>query len=266
MTISIITATFNSEKTLRSTFDSILMQTYKEYEVIVVDGNSKDNTINIIKEYEIKFNKRMRWISERDNGIYDAMNKGIAMAKGEIVGILNSDDFFYDDKVLEEINNGFINNNTECVFGNLVYVDANKTDVILRIWKGSEYREGRFKYGWVPAHPTFYVKRECYLKYGNYDLSYQVSADFELMLRFLAKHKIKSTYINRYFVRMRMGGESNSSVRNIIIGNQNIMRAFKKNDVKSTVFYPAFRLLPKVLQRVSIKCKNKINIKTKLKY
>lgn len=265
MKISIITATYNSASTLRDTLDSILIQMNKDYEVIVVDGKSKDNTLDIVKEYEKKFDGRMRWISEPDKGIYDAMNKGIAIATGEVIGILNSDDFYFDNKALEEINNAFTNHDTDCVFGNLVYVDANNTDVIQRIWKGSEYKEGRFKFGWVPAHPTFYVKRKCYEELGSYDLSYQVSADFELMIRFLANHKIKSFYINKYLVRMRSGGESNGSVKNILLGNQNIMRAFRENGVTAAPAYPVFRLMPKVMQMLKIKLMTKLDIHPKLK-
>lgn len=265
MKISLITATYNSAATLRDTFDSVLMQTHDDIEYWVIDGGSKDNTICIIKEYEPKFNGRMLWISEPDNGIYDAMNKGISMASGDIVGILNSDDFFFDKNVLEEINNAFTKCDTDCIFGNLVYVDADNTDIVQRIWKGSEYKEGRFKYGWVPAHPTFYVRRECYEKYGCYDLSYQVSADFELMMRFLAKYKIKSYYLDKYIVRMRAGGESNGSLKNILLGNHNIMRAFKENRVAAAPLYPVFRLLPKIVQRFRIKCMSLLGVKPNLK-
>lgn len=263
MTISIITATYNSAATLRDTFESVLVQTYKDIDYIVVDGGSKDNTLDIIKEYEPRFNGRMRWISEPDKGIYDAMNKGIRMAEGDVVGILNSDDFFFDDKVLENINKTFVEHDTDCIFANLVYVNANNTDTIERIWKGSPYKEGRFKYGWVPAHPTFYVKRECYERLGGYDLTYQVSADFELMLRFLAKNRIKSYYLDRYFVRMRSGGESNGSLKNIFLGNKNVIRAFKENGIQPSTLYPLFRLIPKIAQRLKILLKNIVHIKPK---
>lgn len=265
MKISIITATYNSSKTVRDTFESILAQTHEDYEVIVVDGASKDNTIEIVKEYEPLFNGRLRYISERDKGIYDAMNKGIAMATGDIIGILNSDDFFFDNNALYQINRVFETHNTDCVFGNLVYVDADNTNNIQRIWKGSEYKPGRFKYGWVPAHPTFYVKCECYKRYGGYNLSYQVSADFELMLRYLAKYNISSTYIDKYLVRMRAGGESNGTIKNILLGNKNIMRAFKENGITATSLYPILRILPKVAQRIKIKCLNILSISPKLK-
>lgn len=264
MTISIITVTYNSATTLRDTLNSILTQTNQNYEVILIDGKSQDDTLLIVKEYEKTFCGKMRWISEPDKGIYDAMNKGIAMASGDVIGILNSDDFYFNQNVLMEIENVFESHDTDCVFGNLVYVDAANTDIIKRVWKGSEYREGRFKYGWVPAHPTFYVKRECYEKYGLYDLSYQVSADFELMMRFLAKYKIKSHFLDKYFVRMRSGGESNGTLKNILRGNQNIMRAFKEHNVPAAPLYPVFRLLPKIAQSLKFKCLAKLNIKPNL--
>lgn len=264
MKISIITATYNSASTVRDTFESVLSQTHKDIDYWVIDGGSKDATIDIIKEYEKKFSGRMHWISEPDKGIYDAMNKGIARSTGEVVGILNSDDFFFDSVTLENINKAFEEHNTDCIFGNLIYVNAANTNIIERIWRGSEYREGIFKYGWVPAHPTFYVKRMCYERLGLYDLSYQVSADFELMLRYLAKHKVSSWYINKFLVRMRVGGESNSSIKNIILGNKNIIRAFNENGVDMSRFYTAHRLIPKFAQRIKMKCYRIMNKNAKL--
>lgn len=252
MKISIITVTYNSASTLEDTLNSILGQTYEDYEICLVDGGSKDETLQIVKNFEAKFNGRLRYISEPDNGIYDAMNKGIKMASGDIVGILNSDDFFFDNDVLSRIYKAFVKYKVDCIFGNLVYVNSIRTDRIERVWKGSEYREGCFKYGWVPAHPTFYVKRSDYIKYGTYNLSYQVSADFELMLRYLAKNKVTSKYIDTFFVRMRSGGESNGSIKNVLLGNKNILRAFNENNIDYSILYPFYRLIPKVLQRLKI--------------
>lgn len=257
MKISIITVTYNSAKTLADTLNSVLSQTYTNYEVIIVDGCSKDCTMDIVRNYEGVFAGRLSYISEPDQGIYDAMNKGIAMATGDIVGILNSDDFLYDTYVLQDIANTFRTQKTDCVFGNLVYVDAADTNIIKRIWKGSEYKDGKFRYGWVPAHPTFYVRHSCYRELGGYRLDFQVSADFELMLRYLAKHKISSTYIDRYFVRMRSGGESNGSLRNIYIGNSNIMRAFRENGLSAPLLYPVYRIIPKIAQMLKLKIMHK---------
>lgn len=264
VTISLITITYNSAKTVRTTFESVLAQTYKDIDYWVIDGGSKDDTLNIIKEYEEKFDGRMHWISEPDKGIYDAMNKGIMRSTGDIVGILNSDDLFFDNTVLETIKNAFENTATECVFANLVYVSEHDINKITRVWKGTPYKEGKFKYGWGPAHPTFYTKRECYMKYGLYNLSYQVSADFELLIRYLGKYKIQSLYIDKYFVKMREGGESNKSIGNIFRGNKNILRAFKENGQERSIFYPFLRLIPKILMKVKIKTLNTFDREIKL--
>ena len=247
MKISLITVTYNSSKTLFETLHSVLNQTYSEIEYIIIDGASKDNTVSIIKEYEPKFQGRMKWISERDKGLYDAMNKGIRMATGDVVGILNSDDLFMDNKVLEDVAAAF-DEKTDAVFGNLYFVKQEDVNQVVRVWKGSPYRS--FKTGWHPAHPTFYVRRRIYEKYGVFDLSFDVSADFELMLRLIEKHGIRTKYLDRYMVRMRMGGESTGSIKNIIRGNKNIIRAFRKNEIKVSPLYPLYRLFPKILDRL----------------
>ena len=183
--ISIITVTYNSESTIAMTMESILSQTYSNIEYILIDGQSKDNTIKIVKTYEDQFKGKMRWISEPDKGIYDAMNKGICMASGDIIGILNSDDIYVDKYVIQDIVQAFEKYPIECLYGNLYFVHNNNMNKIIRTWEGSQYIPGSFSKGWHPAHPTFYTKKQCYLKYGLYDCSIKVSADFELMLRFL---------------------------------------------------------------------------------
>lgn len=263
MKISIITATYNSEATVKDTFESIFGQSYKDFELIVVDGASKDSTLEIVKSYCQMHPDNMKYISEPDKGIYDAMNKGIHLATGDIIGILNSDDFYYDENVLLDINKAFEENRTDCVFGNLVYVDANNTSKIRRIWHGSEYHKGKFSKGWIPAHPTFYAKREIYARYGGFRLDFKVSADFEMMLRLLGRYEISSTFVNRYFVRMRTGGESNGSLRNIMIGNNNIMRAFKENGLPVSRLYPVYRLTPKILQMMKLKIYSLLHIDCK---
>lgn len=247
MKISLITVTYNSSKTLLDTFQSVLNQTHSDIEYIIVDGASKDNTVSIIKEYEPKFEGRMKWISEPDKGLYDAMNKGIQMATGDVVGILNSDDLFMDDKVLADVAAAF-DVQTDAIFGNLYFVDQEDVNKIVRVWKGSPYKS--FKSGWHPAHPTFYVRRSVYEKYGVFDTTFNVSADFELMLRLIEKHGITTKYLDRYMVRMRMGGESTGSIKNIIRGNKNIFRAFKKNEIKVSPLYPVYRLLPKIIDKL----------------
>ncbi|WP_295962396.1 glycosyltransferase family 2 protein [uncultured Alistipes sp.] len=251
MKISIITATFNSGATLRDTIQTVLTQTYQEIEYIIIDGNSRDNTLEIVREFEPYFDGRMKWISEPDNGIYDAMNKGIRMATGDIIGILNSDDFYNDENVLADIVNAFGCKKTDCVYGNLVFVDSAKPDKIVRRWIGSQHTPGAFLKGWHPAHPTFYARRTCFEQYGDFDLSFEISADFELMLRFIEKNGCSNYYINRCFVKMRQGGASTGSIKNIIKGNKNILRAFRKNGYHISCLYPAKRLLPKLINVIT---------------
>lgn len=226
MKISLITVTYNSSKTLSATLSSVLFQTYSDIEYIVVDGLSEDNTVSIIEEYSHLFAGRLRFLSEPDKGIYDAMNKGIQMATGDIIGILNSDDLLMDDDVLKDIALAF-DDKTDAICGNLYFVDVNDVNHVVRIWKGSPYRS--FTKGWHPAHPTFYARRQVYEKYGAFDITFDVSADFELMLRLIEKYHICIKYVDRYMVKMRVGGESTGSIQNIIKGNKNIIKAFKKN-------------------------------------
>lgn len=257
MKISIITSTYNSEKTVKDTLDSILNQTYKNIELLIIDGNSKDNTIEIVRHYKKLFQGKLKYVSEPDKGIYDAMNKGIRMATGDVVGILNSDDLYMDNMVLEDIANAFSQSKVDAIYGNLIFVEENDTNKVVRTWKGSQYKPEGFLKGWHPAHPTFYVRREVYEKYGVFDISFNVSADFELMLRFIEKHRISNLYLDRTLIRMRMGGESTGSIKKIITGNKNVIRAFDKNGFKVSYFYPVKRLLPKAFNMI----KNKLNIK-----
>lgn len=251
MKISIVTATYNSCKTLRDTLESVLEQEYADFEHIVVDGGSKDGTLDIVREYEPRYRGRLRWISEPDRGIYDAMNKGIAMSTGDVVGILNSDDLYNDSHVLLDIAKAFDDKDIGAVCGNLYFVNQYDIGKVVRVWKGSPYRS--FKTGWHPAHPTFYARRQCFEKFGSFDITYDVSADFELMLRFVEKGGIDIKYLDRYFVKMRVGGESTGSIGNIIKGNKNIIRAFKKNGIEVSPLYPVYRLLPKFVNLVKDK-------------
>lgn len=251
MKVSIITISYNSSATIRDTLQSVLDQDYPDYEHIIVDCMSTDGTLDIIKKFEPSYNGKLKWISEKDQGIYDGMNKGISMASGDVIGILNSDDFFNDSKCLAKICMEI--EDVDAVYGDLVYVNRNDTGKIVRVWKGSQHKPGSFLKGWHPAHPTFYVRRACYEKFGNYDISFDVSADFELMLRFFEKGKISNRYIPSTLIKMRMGGESTGSIGKIIKGNKNVLRAFKKNGFKTPPFYLFRRLLPKVRNLITNK-------------
>lgn len=255
MKISIITATFNSAVTVRDTLKSVLQQTYKDVELIIKDGGSKDETLAICREFEPKFEGKMKIISCPDKGIYDAMNQGIEAATGQIVGILNSDDMYYDETVLEAIAKAFEDDCTDAVCGDLIFVDPKDTQIVVRTWTGSPYKS--FCSGWHPAHPTFYAKRELFDKYGTFDTTFDISADFELMLRFIEKNGAKIKYLNRVMIKMRQGGESTGSLKNIIKGNKNIIRAFKKNGIKVPLLYTTRRILPKAINKIEYKLKFK---------
>jgi len=248
MKISIITVVRNSKGTIKDAIESVLNQTYKNIEYIIVDGGSTDGTVEIIKEYGNKIDK---FISEPDDGIYDAMNKGIRLATGDIIGILNSDDVYFDNKVLEKVVEKFKETNVDSLYGDLYYVRESDLNTIVRYWKCSEFVRGSFSKGWHPPHPAFFVKRHIYEKYGYFDLSMKVSADFELMLRFLEKYKISTAYLPSVLVKMRTGGESNRSINNIITGNKFVLKAFDKNGIKVNKFlYLYYRLFPKVIQLI----------------
>jgi glycosyltransferase len=251
MKISIITVSYNSSKTIKDTFDSVLNQSYIDIEYIVIDGNSKDTTVEIIKEYEKFFKGKdieFKWISEKDKGLYDAMNKGIKMATGDYIGILNSDDFYCDNFVIEKVVNALKLNNTNSLYANLYYVDENNTIKIIRNWKSQEFNKKLFGNGWHPAHPTFFVKKEIYEKYGIFNLNYKIAADYEIMLRFLEKYKISTQFLDEYLVKMRLGGESNQSIKNIIKANNECYNAWKDNGLKISKLFIIKKLFRKILQ------------------
>jgi len=248
MKLSIITTTYNSEKTIRDTIESILAQSFIDYEYFVVDGGSRDATIDILREYEPKFNGQMLWISEPDKGIYDAMNKGFRRAKGDVLVLINSDDLFARTDALKLVVREFERHpEADCIYADLYYVSQNNINNIVRIWRTGEQKPMR--YGWLPAHPTFYVKRECYEKYGFFNLNYPLAADFELMLRFVEKHHIKLHYLPEYLVKMRLGGATSKNLKNIYKQDIETMNAFKENGLPGgNIFYLFWRYLPKIKQ------------------
>lgn len=235
MKISVITVVLNNSSYIEDCITSVLNQTYQNIEYIIIDGGSTDGTIDIVKKYE---NRITRWISEPDEGIYDAMNKGIRMATGEIVGTLNADDVFYNDKVLENIVKVMEDKSIDACYSDLVYVDGSNLQNIVRYWKSCDFRYEFLRKGWIPPHPTFYVKKVIYNQYGFFDISYPLAADYELIVRLLAYYKIKVKYIPMIAIKMRLGGVTNKSIKNIIKQNFEIIRACKKNKIK--VFPPIF--------------------------
>ena len=224
MKISIITISFNSENFISETFKSVKNQSYNQYEYLLIDGGSNDRTLTIAKEQD----HISKIVSEPDNGIYDAINKGIKNSTGEIIGFLNSDDTFYDENSLKHIADAF-DKDTDCVFGDLIYTDKNEK--VRRVWKGSEFKKRSFLKGWMPAHPTFYCRRSVYEKLGLYNESFKIAGDFELMLRFLEKHNIRSKYIPKTLVNMKVGGASNNGLKSKLDILNEEFRAFDQNDI-----------------------------------
>lgn len=245
MKISIITVCYNSEKTIKDTFDSIRNQNYDNIEYIVIDGQSNDDTINIIKENSDIISKI---IIESDNGIYDAMNKGIQHSTGEVIGILNSDDIYKDTEIIKLLATEFQDKTVDIVYGNIQYVSQDLSSIV-RKWQSSNFIKGSFKNGWHPAHPAFFVRRKVYENIGEYDLKFDVSADFDLMFRAMEIFNFKSKFINRIITNMRIGGKSNKSLKNIIRGNKQILHSFKKNKIPlNPIVFVIRRLFPKLIQ------------------
>ncbi|GAB4384058.1 MAG: glycosyltransferase family 2 protein [Salibacteraceae bacterium] len=245
MKISLITCTYNSGETLADTFDSVREQVSPPDEYIVVDGGSHDNTLEIIAENSDIVSK---WISEADQGIYDAMNKGIRMAGGDIIGFLHSDDILASKTSLKLIRDTFEAEKCDAVYGDLQYVKRNDPSEVVRHWKSCSYSPGLFLRGWMPPHPTFYLKNDLYVKYGTYDTSFKISADYELMLRMMAKHKVRARYIPEVLVKMRTGGVSNVSVKNRLTANREDMLAWRKNGLKPGLFTRFLKPLSKLRQ------------------
>lgn len=229
MKISIVTVAFNAENTIKDTIDSVLAQKGVELEYVIVDGASTDKTAEIVASYGDQINQ---FISEKDKGIYDGMNKGVQMAQGDIVGILNSDDFYLNDAVLQKVSGLFEDESIQGVYADLVYVDPNNTDKITRTWKSGEYQIGAFKKGWMPPHPTFFVRKEVYEKYGFYSLDLKSAADYEFMLRTIHKEGIKIAYLPEVIVKMRAGGMSNASLKNRLRANKEDQMAWTMNGLK----------------------------------
>ena len=256
MKISVITATFNSGKTVRDTLESVLRQTYKEIEYIIVDGKSTDDTMDIVRDYEPRFNGRMTYVSEPDRGIYDAMNKGIAMATGDVVGILNSDDFYTSDDVLETVAQVMSDANVDAVYGDVHYVNDNDLGKCVRYYTSRPFHRNWMRFGFMPAHPSFYCRRSVYGKFGTFDLSYKVAADFENLLRLIFVHRIRTRYIPKDFVTMRTGGASSSGLRSHQQIMRDHLRALKQNGVYSNLLLLGMRYPYKVCEIAQMKINN----------
>ena len=253
MKISIITVAYNSEKYISTAIESVLAQTYSDIEYIVVDGNSTDSTIDIVKEYEPKFCGRMRWVSEADNGLYDAMNKGIRMATGEIVGILNSDDFYNHTNCLEKMAQLFENENINSCFADVRFVSSENLDKTVRYYSSAKFSPQKFRFGFMPAHPSFFVRKKYFDKIGYYQTDYQIAADYELLIRFLYTNKISYKYLPLDIIKMRTGGTSTKSLKSNYILNKEIVRACRENGIYTNMFILMFKYFVKIFEYINKK-------------
>ena len=256
MKVSLITSTFNSAKTVTDTIESILSQDYPNIEYIIIDGASTDRTIEIVESYG---NQITKFISEPDRGMYDAMNKGINLATGDIIGILNSDDFYADKSVISNVVNTFIESGSDSIFGDLVYVNPTNLTKVTRYYSSANFHPKLFAYGWVPAHPTFFVRRWAYEQYGVFQTNYKIAADYELLTRFLAKHGLSYTYVPQVMVRMRTGGASTANLMSNWILNSEIIRACSENGIKTNWFKVLSKYFKKVFQLINRPPMDKIN-------
>ncbi|MDA8805038.1 glycosyltransferase [Candidatus Pelagibacter bacterium] len=247
MKVSIITVTLNSITTINDCINSVKEQKYNNIEHIIIDGGSTDGTLSLLESKKDQF---AILVSELDKGIYDAMNKGINIATGDIIGFLNSDDFYVNENVISKIITLFKKNDSlEGCYSDLIYIDKFDITKTIRYWKSSEFRSGLFSKGWSPPHTTFFVRNSIYKKFGCFNLNYQISSDIDLMMRFLEIHRINVQYVPEIWIKMRMGGASNKSVRSIINQNLEVLNALAKNNLPSNfLIFSIFKIISRVKQ------------------
>lgn len=250
MKISIITVVFNGIDTLKNCIDSVLGQKYDDIEYIIIDGASTDGTVELIKSYGEKISK---FVSEPDGGLYFAMNKGITLATGELIGILNADDFYADNQVIADVAAHLQEHPTESLYADLLYVNKDEPTKVVRYWKSGVLKSRRqFVFGWMPPHPTFFVKKSVYERFGMFDTQFTSAADYELMLRFLYKEHISATYLPRVTTLMRIGGKSNQNIKNRIHANNEDKLAWQKNGLPLkfyTMWFKPVRKLPQFFKK-----------------
>lgn len=265
MKISVITVTYNSAATLKGCIESVLNQTHPDIEYIIVDGLSKDGTTEIIRSYEKAFNGRLRWISEKDSGLYDAMNKGINMATGEVVGTLNSDDFFSSPNVIAQVVRAFEEETEiDALYGDIHYVNPDDLTKCVRYYSSSFFHPKLFKYGLQPAHPSFYCKKEWFEKLGGYRLDFKIAADFELLVRFLYKNNLKTLYLKQDFVTMRTGGLSTRSLYHRHILNIEDIKACRCNGIPTNYLKIGYKYLLKTFECLRIMPPAPRNVKQRM--
>ena len=245
MKLSIVTIAYNSAATIETTIQSVAAQSFPEIEHVVVDGGSTDGTVEILERGNGGVDK---FISEPDDGIYDALNKGIRLATGDVIGFLHTDDFFRDKGVVERIARAFGDDSVDAVYGDCVYVDSSDTDRVTRYWRTGNYRKGAFRRGWMPPHTTFFARRSCYERLGLYRTDFRSAGDYELMLRFIHKEEIRLRYIPEVLVVMREGGTSNRSLKNRVRANNEDRRAWTVNGLTPPFYTRYLKPLRKINQ------------------
>jgi len=252
--ISIITVSFNSATTIRDTIESVLYQTYSDIEYLIIDGQSKDNTVEIIQSYESMFAGRLHWISEPDRGLYDAMNKGIKMATGDVVGVINSDDFYHRNDVVGKIAGVFIkDNDIQAIFGDVRFVHPENLNKTVRYYAAKNFNIKRFRFGFMPPHPTFFTYKKNFERFGYYRTDYKIAADYELLIRFLYKNKLTYKYVPLDVMKMRTGGASTASTKSNIIINREIVRACKENGIYTNMAILMLKYFVKIWELIITK-------------
>ncbi|MCG8309337.1 MAG: glycosyltransferase [Cytophagales bacterium] len=243
MKITIITVCYNSALHIEDAINSVYSQDYEDIEHIVIDGNSTDGTKQILRDHQDKLSF---WISEDDHGIYDAMNKGILKARGDVIGILNSDDFYFNDHVISTVAEAFQNNEVDAVFGDLIFVDPDNLDRTVRTYSSKKWHPDKFARGYMPAHPTFFVRRGFYAKHGLFETDYEIAADYEMLIRLLYVHKLNYRYLPMKMVKMRKGGVSSNGLKSNITLNNEIIRACRKHGIRTN----SLKIYPKYFRKV----------------
>lgn len=249
MKISIITVTFNSAKTLQDTLNSVISQTYPDIEHIVVDGGSTDETVTMLRHSP----HITRWISEPDSGLYDAINKGIRMATGDIIGLLHSDDFFPNDHVISDLTAAFDQPEIEAVYGDVVFVQRDNPKKVVRYYSSKGFTPEKFRYGFMPAHPSFYVKKVCFEKFGFYQTDYKIAADYEWVMRLMYHHRIQCQYVEQVVVCMREGGISNTTLKSRYVLNREIIKACASHGVKTTMGILCLKYFKKIFEYFNLR-------------
>lgn len=245
MKVSLITITYNSASTLEDTLQSVKNQTYADIEYIVVDGGSTDGTLDLVAKYGDTVDVL---ITGPDKGLYDALNKGIQKATGDIIGIIHSDDFYTTPDVIAKVVGLFETRHCEGVYADLYYVQKDDTSKVFRKWRSGKYHHGMFYNGWMPPHPTLFVKRSCYERFGLFNLELGSAADYEMCLRLIHKHNIRLAYLEEFIIKMRVGGKSNVTLSNRIQANRNDRKAWRVNGLKPRIYTLYMKPLRKLSQ------------------